>query len=285
MQVEAQEAPTMPESQLAKWFPGRVVKTRRDARKITQAEVGAFLGRDYQTVGKWEHGKKCPDVGQVYALAEFLDIPKELRDYMVEIARNEARQNFQADRRFNALCLHMGERYMGGIFKYEPYFIPGIAQSRPYHYNIFRLAWDVPEAALDRGWPFKRQRQRDLCNRSDDPTVRILIGEQALRHLRYLSEEDRVGQIDRLLELDALPNWEIKVVVGPHPEGGGAFEIYRSDGAENGGPTFVYTEVWDDSWCIEEAPRIARYDELWKVLWQKSIALKEYLDDRPDGLA
>lgn len=82
-----------------------------------------------------------------------------------------------------------------------------------------------------------------------------------------------------------LPSVEIRIVTGLHPAIGGSFDIYRPNGAAFGGPPFVYTEVWDNSWCIEEADRIERYDHYWQILWAKSISLREYLDDRRDRLA
>lgn len=275
----------MPQSHLAKWFPGRVVWLGRSRKKLSQSEVGRFLGKNYQTVAKMEQGKTCPSVGDCYALADLFNLDDELRDYMIDIARNEAQQNFQTDRRFNALCLQMGELFMGEVFKWQPLFLPGIVQTRSYHFNIVRMSQDYTDEQLNRGWSFKDERIKALLARIDNPKVVILISEVALWNLRFLSEKDRREQLARLCELDALPNWEIRIVPALHPEAGGAFDLYRPAKADFGGPPFVYTEVWDNSWCIEETPRIGRYDGLWKVLLGKSIALKEHLDDRRDGLA
>ncbi|WP_168801424.1 Scr1 family TA system antitoxin-like transcriptional regulator [Glycomyces buryatensis] len=276
----------MAQSHLAKWFPGRVEHYYREQKRgYSQRQVGAFMAVNYQTVGRWEQGKKCPTVGEVLALAKFLKIPQELSDYMEEIARNESRKNFQSDRRFNALCLQFAEMYNGLIHKWEPLFIPGIAQTKAYHFNIVGEAEGTTDEQLNRGWLFKVERYNALLARTDNQKVVLLISETALRNLRFLSEADRTEQLERLRYLDSLPNWEIRIVSALHPEGGGAFSIYRADGADFGGPAFVYTEVWDDSWCIEETDRIARYDDLWRILLGKSITLKEYLDDRRDGLA
>jgi DNA-binding XRE family transcriptional regulator len=257
----------------------------RNRKKLSQSEVGRFLGKNYQTIAKMEQGKTCPSVGDCYALADLFDLDDELRDYMIDIARNEAQQNFQTDRRFNALCLQMGELFMGEVCKWAPLFLPGLVQTRAYHFTILRLAEGSTLEQLNRGWAFKDERIKALLARTDNPRVVILISEVALWNLRFLSEEDRQEQLDRLRELDALPNWKIHIVPALHPEAGGAFDLYRPAKAEFGGPPFVYTEVWDDSWCIEETKRIERYDGLWKILLRNSIALKEYLNDRRDGLA
>lgn len=275
----------MAQSHLAKWFPGRVTHYYRELRGRTQAYIGALLGVNYQTVARWEKSKKCPDVGEVLGLAKYLKIPQELSNYMEDIARNEAQKNFQADRRFNALCLQFAEMYNGVICKWDPLYIPGIAQTRAYHFYILKRAEDSTDAQLKRGWKFKLERYKALIARTDDPRVVLLISETAILNLRFLPAAARSEQIGRLQHLDSLPNWEIRIVSALHPEGEGAFDIYRAGEAEFGGPSFVYTEVWDDSWCIEEDTRIKRYDQLWNILLGKSIALKEYLDGRRDGLA
>lgn len=275
----------MAQSHLAKWFPGRVTHHYRELRGRTQAYIGALLGVNYQTVARWEKSKKCPDVGEVLGLAKYLKIPQELSNYMEDIARNEAQKNFQADRRFNALCLQFAEMYNGVICKWDPYLIPGIAQTRAYHFGVVPMTQNYTAAQLKRGWKFKLERSRALLARTDEPKVVLIISDVALRNLRFLSEPDRLAQLKRLQYLDSLPNWEIRIVATLYPEGATAFSIYRAGEAEHGGPDFVYTEVWDNSWCIEEDTRIKRYDDLWNILLGKSIALKEYLDDRRDGLA
>jgi hypothetical protein len=215
----------------------------------------------------------------MYVLAAKLGMDDELRDYMIQIAENEHEENLRSDRRFNALCLSMAERSNGQIHKWAPIFVPGIAQTRDYHFNLLSRSQPYTGEQLNRGWSFKKERQAALLNRTDNPTVRLNIGAQALRDLDLLTEEARQEQVDRLRELDALPNWEIRIVRGPHPEGASAFDIYKPAGAEFGSPPFVYTELFDESWCIEETERIARYDELWRLLWGKSIPLREFLNE------
>lgn len=275
----------MAQSHLARWFAGRVAWLGRSRGKYTQTDVANFLGKKYQAVSNLEQGKVFPSVGDCYALADLFNLDDEMKEYMIAIARNGAEQNFPADRRFDALCLQMAERFYGAIFKWQPLFLPGIVQTRAYHFCIVRMSQDYTDEQLNRGWSFKDERFKALLARIDKPKVVILISEVALWNLRFLSERDRREQLNRLRELDALPNWEIRIVSALHPNVGGSFDIYHPAKAQFGGPPFVYTEVWDNSWCIEDPTRIERYDELWQILLTKSIMLKEYLDDRRDGLA
>jgi DNA-binding XRE family transcriptional regulator len=275
----------MAQSRLAKWYSGRTIWLGRQRIKYTQTEAGRFLGKQYEAYSNLEKGKIFPSVGDCYALADLFSLSDEIKEYLKAIARNGAEQNFQTDRRFNALCLQMAERFYGEIFKWEPMFIPGIAQTRAYHFRLVGQSRDYTLEQLNRGWAFKKERFEALLARLDNPRVVLLISETALLNLRFLSAADRQEQLDRLCELDALPNWEIRIVSALHPERGGAFEIYRPAAAKFGGPPFLYTDVWDTSWCIEETDRIERYDDLWQILLGKSITLKEHLDDRRDGLA
>ncbi|MCD0442257.1 helix-turn-helix transcriptional regulator [Glycomyces sp. A-F 0318] len=275
----------MAQSHLAKWYSGRTFWLGRQRIKYTQTEAARFLGRQYEAYSNLEKGKIFPAVGDCYALADLFKLSDEVKEYLVAIARNGAEQNFQTDRRFNALCLQMAEQFYGSIFKWDPLFIPGIAQTRAYHFKILREAEGTNDEQLNRGWSFKMERIRALLSRKDRPKVVLLISETALLNLRFLSEADRREQLDRLRELDARAGWQIKIVSALHPEAGGAFSIYRPAKSQAGGPPFAYAEVWDNSWCIENLARIARYDDLWQILLGKSITLKEYLDDRRDGLA
>ena len=215
----------------------------------------------------------------MWALAANLGMDDELRAYMIQIAENEHEQNFRSDRRFNALCLRMAERSNGQIHKWETHLIPGIAQTRAYHFDLVKAASNGTDEQANRGWAFKKERQKALLDRTDRPQIRLLISAQAIEVLRHLNDEAREEQVQRLVELGALPNWEIRIVDAMHPEGAHAFDIYKPRGAEFGSPPFVYAEVWDDSWCIEETDRIARYDELWRLLWGKSIPLREFLNE------
>ncbi|MEV3939056.1 Scr1 family TA system antitoxin-like transcriptional regulator [Glycomyces sp. NPDC049804] len=275
----------MAQSHLARWFAGRVAWLGRSRGKYTQTDVANFLGKKYQAVANLEQGKLFPSVGDCYAIADLFNLDDELKEYLIAIARNGAEQNYPTDRRFNALCLQMAERFYGVILKWEPLFVPGIGQTRAYQYNILREAEGTTDEQLNRGWSFKKERFDTLAARTDRPRVVLLISETALLNLRFLSAADRQEQIDHLLALDARPNWAVRIVSALHPNVGGSFEIYRPGKAEFGGPAFVYTEVWDNSWCIEEPARIGRYDDLWQILLGKSITLKEHLDDRRDGLA
>lgn len=275
----------MAQSHLAKWFAGRVAWLGRSQGKYTQTDVANFLGKKYQAVANLEQGKVFPSVGDCYALADLFNLDDEMKEYMIAIARNGAEQNFPADRRFNALCLQMAERFHGEIRKWETLFIPGIAQTRDYHFHLVGRSREYTAEQLNRGWAFKKERFEALLARGDRPRVVLFISENAIMNLRFVSEDSRREQLDRLLELNAVPNWEIRIVSALHPERGGSFEIYQPTKAQFGGPPFVYTDVWDTSWCIEDPDRIGRYDELWQILLGKSITLKEHLDDRRDGLA
>jgi transcriptional regulator with XRE-family HTH domain len=170
----------VPSSKLAKWLPGREVRVRRLERKLSQAAVGRFVKRTDQTVAKWERGEKCPDVGQMWALAAHLGMDEELKSYMIQIAENEHEENFQADRRFNALCLSMAERSNGLILKWETYFIPGIAQTRAYHFDFVKVGSNGTDEQANRGWAFKKERQEALLKRTDSPQVKMLIAATAI---------------------------------------------------------------------------------------------------------
>src|SRR5699024_8760471 len=101
------------------------------------------------------------------------------------------------------------------------------------------------------GWDFKQRRARDLLSRTDEYKMHILIGEGAFLWLRELTAEGRRAQLERLREFNDRPCWELRVMVKPHLLGGN-FGLYLPNGNTTAGPPFVFAEIQDRSWCLEE---------------------------------
>ena len=58
----------------------------REARGLTQRQVGAALGVDGSVVGGWERGKRTPSVSRLGQLADVLDLDLGELDDALELA-------------------------------------------------------------------------------------------------------------------------------------------------------------------------------------------------------
>lgn len=56
------------------YITGTTIKSLREARKLTQAELGEVIGVSDKTISKWETGKGLPDVTLIEPLAQALGI-------------------------------------------------------------------------------------------------------------------------------------------------------------------------------------------------------------------
>ena len=66
---------------------GEVIKSKRQKRNITQAELGEMLGVTPQAVSRWEMGVSYPDIAMVPAISEALWVSA---DELLGIARQNA---------------------------------------------------------------------------------------------------------------------------------------------------------------------------------------------------
>ena len=56
------------------YVTGTIIKTHREARKMTQAELAATLGVSDKAVSKWETGRSYPDITLIEPLAKALGL-------------------------------------------------------------------------------------------------------------------------------------------------------------------------------------------------------------------
>ena len=54
---------------------GQRIREIREGRGLTQMELGALIGKDFQAISRMEKGRVNPSAYQVYVLAEALSTP------------------------------------------------------------------------------------------------------------------------------------------------------------------------------------------------------------------
>lgn len=67
---------------------GTLIKSARQAKRLTQADVAEALGCELETISRYERGKSIPDSEQLLNLAIFLGVsPLELLPYKADLSR------------------------------------------------------------------------------------------------------------------------------------------------------------------------------------------------------
>lgn len=147
------------------------------------------------------------------------------------------------------------------IRAYEPHCVPGLLQTHGYARALLRTGFpSAPEDELDRRVDLRMQRQ-GLLEGPDAPRLWVVVEEQVLRRHVGGAEVMR-GQLDRLIEANALPNVTLQVLrfaSGAHPGMFGPFQLFRFTIPEL--PDIVYTESMTGAVYHDERPETVAYLE------------------------
>ncbi|WP_158630292.1 helix-turn-helix domain-containing protein [Glycomyces terrestris] len=271
-------------SSLTEWNASVRFRDARLRRKWSQAELARELNLSPATIANWEHRRSQPHSSQIEKICDVLGIKGEIKAFLYRLALADSSHNIELTPRENALCLALAELHYGSIWKWEPLILPGITQVRAYQEQILKVVEELTEQLSRFGWTFKKERQSELKQRRTKYRMSILIGSSVFFHLKDMELADRREQVEYLRECNAREGWEIRVMHSASTLPG-PFEVYVPGDSPTAGPPFVYTEIHDLSWCIEERDRVQAYHELIKKNWKHATPLKEFLDAERDRLA
>lgn len=124
----------------------------------------------------------------------------------------------------------------------------------------------------------KARRYAALTGRNPAPTLHYLVSGNALRILDGWKWRDK--QIAKLLEADANPNCEVRVLEGLHYGMEHSYDIYLPDGRLDAPPPFVYVETLDQSRHIEEPFKVGLYHDRIQHMWSPGTRIGRWLDGR-----
>lgn len=144
---------------------------------------------------------------------------------------------------------------------YEPHYVTGLLQTHDYALAILRAGFpnDSPEDLARR--VELRLRRAVLLERSEAPTLWVVM-EEAVLHKVIGGAEVMREQIDRLLEAAELPNVTIDIVpftAGAHVGAFAPFTYFRFDAPEL--PDVVYTELLSGSIYLDQRPDVVAHLE------------------------
>ncbi|MCD0442137.1 DUF5753 domain-containing protein [Glycomyces sp. A-F 0318] len=276
---------------LSNWYGIAALNDCIDSSGASDVKVAAALDYSPQTIANWKKGTGQPSVGDIRELfTRFGKGSREEREeqilYVQEVIRTKKadRKGLEFDPRFNAILLEMGERHYNYSFTWEPDRVPGPLQNDAFHFKILQALEGTTDEVSQFGRNFKVRRAKGLRSRCEPFKLYFAIGEAALLWLRHLEAGDRREQLDLLREWNSLLSCEIRIMAHPHTFHSN-FQLFLPAKSPAAGPAFVFTEIRDRTWCIEEPERVKLYHDPIEPNWHRATPLEEYLDAERDRLA
>lgn len=270
--MTTQSSPTV-----AKIAFGPLLTKIRTRSGKSRAEVADSLGVDVSTYGRWESGKYAPQPSAIGDLADAVGATTEERTRLRDLAVAARRRGLFDGRNVppHLRALYELEAIAVRIWALELEHIPGPLQTLEYHKTVQAHQLPAETQYSETLRSLRQQRYTIMFDRDDSPELLFLIGESAMRYLdRYPEIKD--AQIQRLLEANALPNVEIKVITGMHAGMLGAFAIYEPPAATSARP-ILYVETLRGE-QLEEGDVVSTHEEAARLVRDKqSQNLEDYL--------
>jgi len=259
---------------LAKVALGKLILSIRESNGLSPNEVAAELGIYPETLRRWERGLVAPGKIKLDALAKSIRATPEQLSRMNTLSLAARQRGMFEGNNVppNSRALYESEATASLIRSIGLEFLPGLLQTQAYQ----RAAQDAQlptddERAADLR-ELRTRRQEIIFGRRPLPQTHFLIGKAALLYLDdYPAVRD--GQIQRLLEVDALPGCEVRVVSGFHAAMSGSFTILSLPDTK----PLVYVEALDGGRYLEGAV-VSEFEAAWKAVREtQSVTIKEAL--------
>jgi hypothetical protein len=175
--------------------------------------------------------------------------------------------------------VYMGlEESAASLAWYEPELIPGLLQTEDYTRTLIRGADPAAkDAEVERRVQVRLARQSLLTRPTRPPVLQVVLNEAVLRR-PVGGGKVLVNQLERLVEVSALPNVAIRVMafgVGLHVGMvSGPFVTLRfpinADGRETEPPT-VYVDGFTGALYLDKPAEIERYDTAFADIWGSAL--------------
>lgn len=268
-------APTFIRRQL-----GLRLKGARERAKLTQEAAAKALLAHPSKIWRIETGRAPVKPQDVREVCELFGLSAEETESLVRLARATHTPGWVEDYR-DAISEELGllaslEENASRILAFDPNIINGALQTQAYAWEMFQIVDGIDDSVRRRRLEFRMQRQALLLGRKDDPELRFVIGEAALRCVVGTPEVMR-EQLEHLAQLGE----RLDIRVRPFSEGQ---HLWPSAGSflmlsfpEPDDPAVVYTETHLDSRYMETAKELAKYAEIFGKLHESSTPIKEFV--------
>ncbi len=161
------------------------------------------------------------------------------------------------------------------IRAYEPRFVPGLFQTRQYARAVISLAHTDPDE-IERRVEFRLSRQR-LVHATVAPRISAVLDEATLT-CAHLDSEHARNQLDRLIELDDLPNVTIRVAQPDNSAARTAGEPFTIlEFSDLSLSDLVYLEKPDTAVYLDSPADVARYNDVFNRIGADPDPIRDHL--------
>lgn len=260
----------------------KILRELRESGRYDYADAAAEVGVSERTIQRWENGDNLPNRGSLKLLGEFYGASPAQIQNMCDLARDAKQPGLMekfkggAPPEFRPFAEHEASAVQ--IDTFESDYIPGLAQTMEYlrAAHEAQLAMLTPKPKVVQALRQTRQ-ERALTGRRHPPQIRMVIGVAAMIYLDALPEQVKRGQIDRLLEMNAMPTVDIRVVTTLHSAMSGSFTIMTPAPGAHGASRFAYMEAQDLGRYVEAPDTLSVYDQIFASVFDQAIPIEEYL--------
>lgn len=236
-----------------------LLRNMREERKLKIDSVNKKLGWSSGKLSRMERNEwKLPSVRDMKDLAEVYDLPDEMREALVSLARESRVRGWWVDFK-DVLRGGLADFETGAsmIRTFEALLIPGLFQTPDYAAAVLRGGRVLSDDDIDRKVNGRMRRQEILTE--DGPRVWAVVDEAALRK-QVGGAEVMSAQIQHLVEMAERPNIDIQVVrdaQGSHAAMDGSFMIL--DFPDPADLPLVYIETATEDLYLEQPAALQHY--------------------------
>jgi len=257
---------------LAKVALGKLILSIREAAGLTPTEVADVLGIYPETLRRWERGLIAPAAIKLEALAKAIRATPEQLGRMNSLSLAARQRGMLEGNNVppSGRVFYESEATASLIQSIGLEFFPGLLQTQAYQRAAQDAQLPIPDDRAAELRQLRERRQTITFSRSPLPQMQFLVGPAALLYLdKY--PQIRGEQINRLLEVDAMPGCEVRVVQGFHAAMLGSFTILSLPETR----PLVYVEAIDGGRYVEGAV-VSEFEATFQAVRQnQSVPIQE----------
>jgi transcriptional regulator with XRE-family HTH domain len=238
----------------------RTLRRLREQAGLTIDQVAEKLELSASTISRIETAQVGVRTRDARELLEIYEVSEAQRGELLELARASRQQPWWYEyREVPSAEVVKFEDDAAFIRQYSALVFPGLLQTRDYASAVIRaIRHDAASEELERRLELRMHRQ-GLLTHKGAPDLWVILDEATL-HRAIGGPAVMRGQLQRLIDLSALPNITLQVLpfsAGPHAGLDGEFTLFSfSDPAD---PDLVYIENSGGDLYLERNDRTERY--------------------------
>lgn len=271
----------MPRRQL-----GRHLRDLRNKARLTVRAAAKELEWSEPKIWRIETGQTSLRSLDVEAMCKVYGAPAELTQGLMGLAKETKGRGWwhsYGDVIPENFDLYIGlEEAAERVRQYSAELVPGLFQTPDYARTLIREDNPgVEDGEIERRMHVRIARQALLTRVTSPLTMEVALNDAVLRR-PVGGREIMAGQLDRMLELAALPHVTIRVV--PYDAGlhhgllSGSFTMLRFPLSGDGQPTeppTVYVDGFTGDLYLDKPNEIERYDGAFQAIWGRCLGREE----------